>query len=236
VKIRCNPTEVSSRQSARFLQRTEGSAVALLSKPSQHPQPNEDAFIFMIPGGDESPCATAVAFRTRYNRFRSTTNLMKKHMIAAAIFAYLVFPLTAQDKGRKNSEIFEATVARVEPWGPIKISCGVAIVYRMAEYRVDTVLRGHLHHGEQIVVRHLACNGNELDDLKPGDQVVVFADELRKHERKQWMTYKVTGEVDAKCLDKGTERCFEARFAPGETVLVRFGAEKVAKLIYSPIH
>lgn len=86
--------------------------------------------------------------------------------------------------------IFSAKVVRIEPWGPIRISCGVALVTRMAEYEVRRVYRGHFD-TKRVIVRHLACNYNELDDLKPGDNVIVVATALAKSERKTWMSYPI---------------------------------------------
>jgi hypothetical protein len=92
--------------------------------------------------------------------------------------------------GARPEVIFSAKVVRIEPWGPIRISCGVALVTRMAEYEVRRVYRGHFD-TKRVIVRHLACNYNELDDLKPGDNVIVVATALAKSERKTWMSYPI---------------------------------------------
>ena len=75
----------------------------------------------------------------------------------------LVAPLTAAPRPQV---MFEAKVVRIEPWGPITITCGIVLVTRMAEYEIRTVYRGHIE-TQRVIVRHLACNYNELDDLKP---------------------------------------------------------------------
>ena len=51
--------------------------------------------------------------------------------------------------------------------GPIKITCGIVLVTRTAQDEIRTVYRGHIE-TQRVIVRHLACNYNELDDLKPG--------------------------------------------------------------------
>lgn len=141
-------------------------------------------------------------------------------------------PLASQEKERKGTEVFEATIVRVEPWWPIKISCGVVIVYRLAEYRVETVHAGHFHSGADILLEHLACNGNELDDLKAGDKVMVVAEKLSKPDKHPWTTIKLAADFGAECADHKTENCEQVRLAPQPEVKVRYRALKVAKLIY----
>jgi hypothetical protein len=157
----------------------------------------------------------------------------KRLLFIAATLMLLVCTLASQERAPKDADIFEATVVRIEPWGLIKISCGVAIVYRLAEYRVETVYRGHLHKGDQIIAQHLACNGNELDDLGVSNKVIVFAEKLSRPDKRDWATHKIAGgETAAACPDRSTEKCSEVRFAPGGPIVIRYRGLKVARLIY----
>ena len=160
---------------------------------------------------------------------------MKTLSLIAASFVVFTSALVCQETRRKSTDIFEATVVRVEPWFPIKITCGVAIVYRLAEYRVDTVYRGHLHAGDDIVVRHLACNGNELDDLNAGDKVIVFARKLAKAEKGEWMTNKFGEEKTFECPGHNDQKCSEVQMVPGDAITIRFDADRLAKLIYPTV-
>ena len=108
--------------------------------------------------------------------------------------------------------VFAAKVVRIEPWGPIKITCGVALVTRMAEYEIRAVYRGHIE-TQRVIVRHLACNYNELDGLKPGDNVIVSASKLAKPEKHTWMSYPIGSHAN-------------------EEVLVSLDAVEVAKSLY----
>lgn len=132
----------------------------------------------------------------------------RKTTILLGLFA-LVAPLPATPKPQV---VFEAKVVRIEPWGPMKITCGVALVTRMAEYEIRAVYRGHVEK-QRVIVRHLACNYNELDDLKPGDSVIVSATKLAKPEKHTWMSYPIEGHVN-------------------EEVLVSLDAVEVAKSVF----
>jgi hypothetical protein len=136
---------------------------------------------------------------------------MKRQLTGLAFLLLLGVCPTVSAKQR--DVVFEATVMRVEPWGPIKISCGVAIVYRLAEYRVDAVYSGRIQRGDHLFVQHLACNYDELEGLKPDDKVIVVAETLSKPEKRSWMKYP---------LAQGTD----------ESVSVSYRGLKVAKLIY----
>jgi hypothetical protein len=133
---------------------------------------------------------------------------------AAIVFSLIAYvaPLAAAPRPQF---VFDAKVVRIEPWGAIKISCGVALVTRMAEYEVRAVYRGHIE-TQRVIVRHPACNGDELDDLKPGDEVIVVATELPRPERHTWMGFAPEGETR-------------------NDVLVRFNAVEVAKSIFPTI-
>jgi hypothetical protein len=134
---------------------------------------------------------------------------------------------------KKHKVVFEATVARVDKWGLIKLSCGVAINYRLAEYKVDLVRSGNLTPGEHILARHLACKGNELDDLKVGDKVFVEA-ELLKHPEKGSRRLP-PNEADFASARKASKdgQEFEVPFKYEPAGLIRLNATKVAKLIYA---
>jgi len=124
-------------------------------------------------------------------------------------FILLVFSVSAHAETRT---LFSAKVIRIEPWMPIKITCGVALVTRLAENEVKTVFRGHID-SDRVIVRHLACNGDELDDLKVGDEVFLVVSPLKVPERRPWHTWSIGGE-------KAPE------------ISVRFNAVQVARQIY----
>jgi hypothetical protein len=83
----------------------------------------------------------------------------------------------------------------------------------LVEYEVDAVYKGILKKGK-ITVEHLACNNNELDELKVGEKVLVVAVLLPKLESSSW-----------KQSQPGEGK-------HNEPVTVRYRGEKVAKLIY----
>lgn len=112
----------------------------------------------------------------------------------------------------QHQVVFSAKVIRIEPWMPIKITCGVALVTRLAEYEVTTVYRGHID-SRRLTVRHLACNGDELDDLKAGDAVLVVAAKTKKPESHTWRRSPT-----------GIEN--------GPALVVRFSAVAVAKQVF----
>ena len=101
----------------------------------------------------------------------------------------------------------------------MKISCGVMIVYRLAEYRVDIVYHGDLHGMKQLTIEHLACNYNELDELKAGDKVIVVAEALSKPEKDHWMTYPI-------------EENSKETSPASSSISVAYRGIKVAKVIY----
>jgi hypothetical protein len=127
--------------------------------------------------------------------------------------------------------VFEATVVRVEPWGPVRINSGVALVFRLAEYKIDKVAVGQLTPGSTQILKHLACNHNELDDLKPGDKVTVVAAILPKHEKRSWMVYPATLS-DNKAANNPSKGIQEIPFPEGNQVVVSLEASTVAKIIY----
>src|SRR5664279_135363 len=96
-------------------------------------------------------------------------------------------PLLAHAEHRT---IFDAKVIKIEPWMPIKISCGVMLVTRLAEYEVKTVYQGHVD-SRRVIVRHLACHGDELDDLKAGEDVLIVVAKLKTPEVHVWRTLPV---------------------------------------------
>jgi hypothetical protein len=124
-------------------------------------------------------------------------------------FLIFVFSVSAHAETRR---VFSAKVIRIEPWMPIRITCGVALVTRLAEYEVKTVFRGHVR-SARVIVRHLACNGDELDNLEVGDAVILVVRPLKVPERRVWHTWSMGG-------DKGPE------------ISVRLDAVQVAKQIY----
>lgn len=72
-----------------------------------------------------------------------------------------------QDQG---ALVFVGSVIKIGR--PPRVRCGVVAPYRLAKYRVERVIEGNYDQYE-IVVDHLFCRGDELDNLKEGDVVVV---------------------------------------------------------------
>jgi hypothetical protein len=135
-----------------------------------------------------------------------------KARAATVLLGLLAFLAPLAAAKARPEVVFSATVVRIEQWRPVKISCGVVLITRMAEYEVHTVIRGHIE-SKRVIVSHVACNYDELNDLKPGDNVIVVARRLAKPEKRVWFSYPI---------DSG---------AKGE-VLVEFDAVEVAKSIY----
>ncbi len=106
-----------------------------------------------------------------------------KRLIALVLLVIFALPCTAK---RKPHVSFEATIARIEPWGPIRMECGAYANYRFAEYEVGVVYDGQFVKGQKVVVEHLACNYNELDDLRVGDKVLLVAEVLDKPDVATW--------------------------------------------------
>jgi len=112
----------------------------------------------------------------------------------------------------------------------MKFSCGVAIHFRLAEYQVEAVQRGRLTAGQHITVRHLACNWNELDELKLGDRVLVEADELKRPEKEFWKP-RIDNRMPTETKNQAPGDVQEMPLR-SEAVSVKYQATKVAKLIY----
>ncbi len=136
---------------------------------------------------------------------------MKRLTTAAALVLVIVLHSAGTDS--KPTVVFEATVVRLQSWADIpKVGCGILAIYRLAEYRVGSVYEGSIRSSEQVMVKHLACHHDELDDLKVGDKVVVIAEALPRAEKEFWKTSS------------------EPR--RGEQVAVLYNAVKVAKVVY----
>ena len=133
--------------------------------------------------------------------------MLTRKVLVFITFLILVCSMAANAESRI---VLSAKVIRIEPWMPIKITCGVAMVTRLAEYEVNAVYRGHVD-SHRVIVSHLACNGDELDDLKIGDDVLLVVRTLRVPERHVWHAWP---------RDNGPE------------LQVRFSAVEVAKRIY----
>jgi hypothetical protein len=144
-------------------------------------------------------------------------------VIIAVIFAIGSF---AAQAAPRPTIIFEATVVRLDSWGLMKFSCGVAVNFRLATYKVDAVSRGHIAPGEQIIVQHLACNWNELDDPKVGDKVIVVAEVLKHPETHFW-----TPNLDGSALAQATDGVVNIPLKH-EPVLIRYSAVRVAKIAF----
>ena len=132
--------------------------------------------------------------------------------LAAILLLATAIALPAQP--RRHSVAFEATVTRIHTWGPIKISCGVASVYRLAEYSVTHSIQGHLHVGDTITVQHLACNGDELDHLKPGDHLLINAQRLNHPDLRNWNSDSPWRQVQPPPTSDGTIAIPESNTVP----------------------
>ncbi len=132
--------------------------------------------------------------------------------LAAILFLAAALALPAQP--RHHPVVFEATVTRIDTWGPIKISCGIAIVYRLAEYSVTHSIKGRLHPGDPITVEHLACNGDELDHLKPGDHVLINAQRLNHPDLRNWNSDSRWRQVQPPPTSNGTIAIPESNTVP----------------------
>lgn len=108
---------------------------------------------------------------------------MTRFRLSVALILLWLCPAFAEDGDRV---VFEATVSGVEPWRPIKISCGLMAIYRLAEYKLNAVYKGGLN-SEKVILEHLACSYNELSELNAGDKVIVVAEKLPRAENKSWM-------------------------------------------------
>jgi hypothetical protein len=154
--------------------------------------------------------------------------------LLALVALLFSFGLAAAHAEKKHTVIFEATVVRIDTWGLMKFFCGAAVNYRLAEYNVDAVLSGHLAPGKRIVAKQLACNWNELDDLKPGDKVVVTAEILKQPEKSSWQPDLDERATDLTKNAKSDETTsIPASFKP---VLVQCDVKRVSKVIYPPSH
>ena len=148
-----------------------------------------------------------------------------KRILAAIVVIFAIGSFSAQAAPRPTA-VFEATVTRLDSWGLMKLSCGVAMNFRLATYEVDVVYEGHIAPEEQISVLHLACNGNELDDLKVGDKVIVVA-EVLKHPETYFWAPKLDGSASAQATDGVVNIPLKQ-----EPMLIRYKAIRVAKMIY----
>ena len=91
-----------------------------------------------------------------------------------AILLCLCNPTFGQTQnGDNNWLVFEGTVIKVGK-SP-GIVCGVTAPYRIAKYKVEKIYQGQYNKTE-IVVHHLYCRTDVLEDLKEGNRVLVMID------------------------------------------------------------
>jgi hypothetical protein len=128
---------------------------------------------------------TPVLGRYRVTALRNERKLLAMERLAAILIVLIVASAPSL-AGKKTYITFQATVLRIEPWGLAKIPCGVAVNYRLAEYSVSVPYEGNLTRGKKLVLKHLACNYTELDDLHPGEKVLVVAEVLGRVEMVMW--------------------------------------------------
>lgn len=99
---------------------------------------------------------------------------MKIFFTIAVVFFCLVGTTFGQSNSKKQRWlIFEGTVVQIGK-SP-GILCGVTAPYRLAKYKVDKVYEGKYEKAE-IIVHHLFCRKDILEDLKEGDKVLVMID------------------------------------------------------------
>ena len=134
--------------------------------------------------------------------------------VSATIVFFLILACSLQAKDKKQV-VFSATIVRIQPWGLAKIACGITQNFRLVEYQVDMFFQGNLN-SRIVVVQHLACNYNELEELKAGDSVIVVADVMPSSERRFW----------------GNSLSSDTRVEP---LSVMLNAKAVAKVVYPAI-
>lgn len=79
-----------------------------------------------------------------------------------------------QTKTREsNWLVFEGTVMKIGR-AP-SVVCGVTAPYRIAKYKIEKIHEGRYDKAD-IVVHHLFCRTDVLEDLKDGDRVLVMID------------------------------------------------------------
>lgn len=153
---------------------------------------------------------------------------MKRSLPAIAML--LIIGLSSAQAEKKRTVVFEATVVRIDTWGLVKFPCGIAINYRLAEYKVDAMQSGRLTLGAHVVAKHLACKWNELDGIKVGDKVVVTAELLKHPETRSWQP---TIDKNAVELINHSEPDETINIpVKSESVLVQCDVKKVAKFVY----
>ncbi len=133
--------------------------------------------------------------------------------IAVISFALLTLLTSSGTAGlRKDGQwlIFEGTVVKVGKAPPAV--CGVLAPYRLAKYHVDRVYEGSYSQSE-IVVDHLFCKMDVLEDFKVGDKVIVVID-LQKRPAEIWNDEEVRRKDDkikrfyvAKSVSRATSCC-----------------------------
>ena len=140
---------------------------------------------------------------------------MKLRVLKMALisFASLMLLTSSGTAGlRKDGQwlIFEGTVVKVGKAPPAV--CGVLAPYRLAKYHVDRVYEGSYVKTE-IVVDHLFCKMDVLEDVKVGDKVLVVID-LQKRPAEIWNDEVVRRKDDkikrfyvAKSVSRATSCC-----------------------------
>lgn len=95
-------------------------------------------------------------------------------LISTIVVCFLFTSASGQAKLRDNHWlIFEGTIIKIgrSPG----IVCGVTAPYRIAKYKVEKIYEGRYDKAE-IVVHHLFCRPDILEDLTAGDRVLVLID------------------------------------------------------------
>jgi hypothetical protein len=140
---------------------------------------------------------------------------MKLPVLIIALIFFTSFSLLTSGStagSRKDGKwlIFEGTVLKVGKAPPAV--CGVLSPYRLAKYHVDRVYEGSYVKTE-IIVDHLFCKMNVLEDVKAGDKVVVIID-LQKRPAEIWNDEEVRRKDDttqrfyvAKSVSRTTSCC-----------------------------
>jgi hypothetical protein len=118
--------------------------------------------------------------------------VLKMALISFASLTLLISSGAAGPRKEGQWLIFEGTVVKVGKAPPAV--CGVLAPYRLAKYHVDRVYEGSYPKSE-IVVDHLFCKMDVLEDVKVGDKVLVVID-LQKRPAEIWNDEEVRRKDD----------------------------------------
>lgn len=99
-----------------------------------------------------------------------------KNGLFVTILVFLLFCIIYPQKKAADKNrwlIFEGEITRIGP--PPGVLCGVLSPYRLAEYKVEKIYHGKFNEAK-IIVDHLYCSEEVLEDVAIGDKVIVIID------------------------------------------------------------